>query len=454
MREPSLFPGLPDNIRTSIRWAEHLPPGEVLSLDGKSAQGTLAVSSLKEAADFLRAASKTGMAVIPRGSGTMMGLGNPPRGADLVLDLKGLRRILEYNPENLTVTAECGLSLSELQETLGKKGQFLPLDTSFFSSATLGGIVASNANGPQRLIYGTCRDLILGMKIVLADGSFVSAGGRCVKNVSGFDLCKLFVGSLGTLGLLGELTFKVHPLPEQEAIQIGSTPDPTAALDLSHALVHSVLFPAALEILDPYLAAIWAKEMDIRLTGRDWVVLVGWAGFTEEVNRQIRETQAAFSHCKVAESEVHRGEAAPKGWEILGHLPLHLGVPAERLIRCRISLPLTLMEDGIAKWQSEAAGAGCQSALSIRAGTGVLFGHVVCPDQDPEGDKISQFLERIRLWAKGLGGTLTIETAPLWLKNRMDVWGVPGKEILLMKRLKERFDPMQTLNPGRFLGGI
>ena len=452
MSDHPSFNDLPENLLASIRWVQDFPSSEALSLDGKSPEGLLSVSSLEEAADFLRAASKAKAAVIPRGSGTMMSLGNPPQGADFMLDLRGVRRILEYNPENLTVTAECGLSLSELQEVLGRRGQFLPLDSSFFPSATLGGFVACNASGPKRLIYGTCRDMILGMKVVLADGSFVSAGGRCVKNVSGFDLCKLFIGSLGTLGVIGELTFKVHPLPEQEVLQVGSASDPMRGLQLSHFLVHSHLFPAALEILDPYLASVWARQMGLPLPEDQWAILVGWTGFSEDVSRQIREGEAAFLKHEVAGREVYEAGAAQKGWEILGRLPLHPDLPPEQLIRCRISLPLTQMEEGIQKWRNEFSDAGCRSDLSIRAGSGILFGYLFCPDGNEE--KIAQSLVRIRLWVQGQGGTLVIETAPLWVKNCMDVWGTAGKELLLMKRLKERFDPVHVINPGRFLGGI
>ena len=452
MSDHPSFNDLPENLLASIRWVQDFPSSEAVSLDGKSPEGLLSVSSLEEAADFLRAASKAKAAVIPRGSGTMMSLGNPPQGADFILDLRGVRRILEYNPENLTVTAECGLSLSELQEVLGRRGQFLPLDSSFFPSATLGGFVACNASGPKRLIYGTCRDMILGMKVVLADGSFVSAGGRCVKNVSGFDLCKLFIGSLGTLGVIGELTFKVHPLPEQEVIQVGSASDPMRGLQLSHFLVHSHLFPAALEILDPYLASVWARQMGLPLPEDQWAILVGWTGFSEDVSRQIREGEAAFLKHEVAGREVYEAGAAQKGWEILGRLPLHPDLPPEQLIRCRISLPLTQMEEGIQKWRNEFSDAGCRSDLSIRAGSGILFGYLFCPDGN--GEKIAQSLVRIRLWVQGQGGTLVIETAPLWVKNCMDVWGTAGKELLLMKRLKERFDPVHVINPGRFLGGI
>jgi glycolate oxidase FAD binding subunit len=446
------FQGLPDSLLASIQWIQGAPPSGAVSLDGRGPQGVFSVSSVEEAADFLKSASKAGAALIPRGFGTMMDLGNPPREADFFLDLRGLKKILEYNPENLTVTAECGLSLSELQETLGKRGQFLPLDTSFFGSASLGGIVACNASGPKRLNYGTCRDMILGMKVILADGSFVAAGGRCVKNVSGFDLCKLFIGSLGTLGVIGELTFKVLPLPELEVIQVGSTPDPTVALQLSHSLVHSFLFPVALEVLDPYLASTWAKDADIHLTEGDWAILVGWSGFAEDVTRQIQEGRAIFAKHNVTEREICDAEAGRKGWEILGRLPLRLPAPPEKLIRCRISLPLTRLQEGIEKWRGAFPEDGLRSAIMIRAGSGILFGHLLCADQD--GAAIGQSLEGVRAWTKELGGTLTIETAPLWLKKRTDVWGVSGKEALLMRRLKERFDPMQALNPGRFVGGI
>ena len=439
-----LFSSVP-TIRDSLR-VDSMP------VEGRTAKGAVSANSLEEMAELLRAASKEKIAIIPRGSGTMMGLGNPPREVDLVLDLRRLSRVLEYNPENLTVTAECGLPLAGLQEILGRKGQFLPLDPPYFLSASLGGIVAANASGPKRLHFGTVRDMILGMRVALADGSVVSFGGRCVKNVSGLDMCKLFAGSLGTLGIIGELTFKVHPLPEQEVIQVGFSSDPANLLRACHSLVHSVLFPAALEILHPHLARIWCRQMGLSYPQQDWLILIGWVGFAEDVSRLAQEGQEVFSNHGVMGGEICPSDRARSGWEVFGQLPRHLEVPPEDLILCRMCLPLSALEEAIVGWQKEAKAMGCSSVQSIRAGSGILCGYLFGTQRNEE--RTVEALERLRGWALGLGGSLVVESAPLWLKKRLDVWGPVGKQLILMRRLKGHFDPMGVLNPGRYLGGI
>jgi len=452
MRESPPFHNLPQEILSKIRPLPDPSSAESFAIDGRGPKGVISVGSLQETAEFLKAASKANISVIPRGSGTKMGWGNPPRAADLMLDLSGLRGILEYNPENLTVTTECGLPLSELQEALATKGQFLPLDPSYFRSASLGGIVSCNAYGPKRLIYGTARDMVLGMRVALVDGSLVNFGGRCVKNVSGYDLCKLFIGSLGTLGIIGEMTFKVHPLPEQEAIQVASFREPTKALGLCQSLLHSALFPAALEILDPLLAGVWTQEMGIPHEEQDWLLLIGWAGFSEDVSRLIGEGKAAFSEHQAREDEVCESGRARKGWEILGHLTTYLKVSPEGFVLCRICLPLTQVGEGMARWKAEVLTPGVKPSLLVRAGCGILYGYLLEASRDEE--RTFHSLEKMRKWSMDRGGSLILEHAPLWLKERMDVWGAGGKEIALMSRLKHHFDPLGVLNGGRYLEGI
>ena len=412
---------------------------------------TASVGSLEEASETLKAANSQGLAVIPQGSGTMMGLGNLLRRADVLLEVGGLRRVLEHNPENLTVTTECGLSLGELREVLAEKGQFLPLDPPL-SSATLGGIISCNASGPKRLIYGVCRDMILGMKVILADGSVINSGGRCVKNVSGLDLCKLFIGSLGTLGVIAEATFKVHPLPEEEAIQVGWSSDAGEAFQLCRSVIHSVLFPAALEILDPHLADLWCRQMGSQPTEKGWLTLLGWAGFAEDVRRCLRDGQVIFRSHNMMEGGVYSSDAAQKGWEALGHLPQSLESPVGGLVCCRMCLLLDRLQEGAQRWQEEVSQAGGRSALSVRAGSGILYGYLLDAHQNPEAS--IQAVERMRKWTVGMGGNLVVESAPVWLKKRVDVWGTTGKELILMKRLKAHFDPRDVLNPGRYVGGI
>jgi glycolate oxidase FAD binding subunit len=295
--------------------------------------------------------------------------------------------------------------------------------------------------------------MVLGMKVVLPDGSIASFGGRCVKNVSGYDLCKPFIGSLGTLGIMGEITFKVHPLPERGVIQVGSFRDLSSAFQLCRSLLHSALFPASLEILDPHLAGAWMSQLGIAHREPTWVLLVGWVGFFEDVARLIREGQTAFCKHEITEEAVCESEGARKGWEVLAHLPRYLEVCPKSWVLCRMSLPLVETEEAAASWRREIENQGFKSALSLRAGSGILYGHLF--DLSPDQEELLPALERMRNWTTNRKGSLFLENAPVWLKARMDVWGgTGGKEIALMKRLKKHFDPQAILNPGRYVGGI
>src|SRR4051812_47178313 len=175
-----------------------------------------------EVSQVVREANESNQVVIPRGGGTRMGLGFPPTAADVLLHTTNLDRVVDYEPADLTLTIEAGATLEEVQELLRPEGQFLALDPPLASQSTLGGIIASNASGPLRLAYGSARDLVIGTRVVNADGISTKAGGRVVKNVAGYDLNKLYIGSLGTVGIVVELSFKLWPLPHAEATLLAS----------------------------------------------------------------------------------------------------------------------------------------------------------------------------------------------------------------------------------------
>ncbi len=177
-------------------------------IDGITPRLVTTPASAEQVGAVLSACSESQATVIPWGGGTAMALGNPPRRADVVIKLGKLNRVIEHDSANLTVTAQCGMTLNALHSSLAAQKQFVPIDAPFPACATLGGIVAANLNGPRRSFYGSVRDLVIGMKVVLASGEPIKAGGKVVKNVAGYDMCKLFVGSLGTLGIITEVTFE------------------------------------------------------------------------------------------------------------------------------------------------------------------------------------------------------------------------------------------------------
>ena len=198
--------------------------------------------TIEETSEVMKLASREGLAVSPRGGGTKMGLGNPPRQVDLILSTARMDGIIEHVPGDQIVRAQAGLKLEDLQENLAESDQMLGIDPPE-EGATVGGIVAANASGPRRLRYGTVRDLIIGIKVVLADGTVAKAGGKVVKNVAGYDLSKLFTGSLGTLGVIAEANFRLHPIRESARTVFVEVDDPEQIPEVAQAFTHSSCQP-------------------------------------------------------------------------------------------------------------------------------------------------------------------------------------------------------------------
>ncbi|HET6317935.1 MAG TPA: FAD-binding oxidoreductase, partial [Chloroflexota bacterium] len=221
----------------------------ILSIDGMTPATHATPDTAEELAQALRAADEAGQAVAPVGGGTQLELGMPPRRVDVALHTGGLNRIVEYEPADLTMTVEAGMQFRDLQAALGKHGQFLALDPAVEPHATIGGIIATNASGPLRFSYGSARDLVIGTRVANADGTVTRAGGRVVKNVAGYDLNKLHIGALGTLGIIVELSFKLAPIPPSLATVVGQFSTLQGVADAVGAVLHSPLSPLAIEVL-------------------------------------------------------------------------------------------------------------------------------------------------------------------------------------------------------------
>ena len=237
------------------------------SVDGVVPGVVVRPGTQDEASKVLAACADANAAVIPWGGGTAMGLGNPPRRADVAMPLDRLDRIVEFDAANLCVTVEAGVKLAALQTTLAQKREILPLDPPAESKVTVGGLVAANLSGPSRLLYGTARDWVLGMRVALPGGERIHCGGKVIKNVSGYDMNKLFIGSLGTLGIITEVTFKLLPLPATRAAVVGLFPDLARATDVVRQTLESVLLPEALDLLDADAVTLVAPRLGLEAPG-------------------------------------------------------------------------------------------------------------------------------------------------------------------------------------------
>ncbi len=379
----------------------------------------------EEVAAILRVCAEANAAVSPCGGATGVNVGNAPRQACVGLDLTRLHRIIEHDHANLTVSAQSGISLAALRDKLSAQEQFLPLDAPSPAVATLGGTVALNINGPRRAYYGGVRDLIIGMKVALMTGEHIKAGGKVVKNVAGYDMCKLFTGSLGTLGVITEVTARVAPIPETAAtiLASGMFEKVMAFVD---QLTQSQLLPAAVVLMN-------SNERD------GWQAAVGCEGQAEHVTRHLLDGAVMARQLGLA-TAVRRDHAHSELWTGVCNFPLQL----ERCVY-RVTLPRARVASFVAtlKTNIEPAARVISDML-----TGTLW---LSWPAEPDSTKL--FAQLVAL-ASAERGHAVLFAAPAHLKQAIDVWGPPPATYSLMRKIKQQFDPHGLLNPGRFIGGI
>jgi glycolate dehydrogenase FAD-binding subunit len=425
--------------------AAHVRTGVDLSpyvIDGRTPEAAVFPGTLDEVAAVVAAAAEVGMPLVPWGGGTAAAVGMPPARAGLVLALTRLRAIVEHEPGDLTVTAQAGLKLAELQSALRARGQWLSLDPPDGDRATLGGVLAANASGPRRHLYGTARDLLIGVTVVTADGSIVRGGGRVVKNVAGYDLPKLFIGSYGTLGVIVEATLKLRPLPDHEqlvAVRFERLKDAGAAV---RALLGSDLIPNAIDLLDAASAAA------IGLDGAPATLVVGFDGLREQVDWQVTQLASVAGP--------YGGRAAtplpPTAWGPLGRAAHDaFGTPVAVVT---LSVLPSLVADTMEQGASSARHRGLTTAWSAHAGVGLVTGAVRAEGERQDPAALAAVLAAWRAAARVGGGHASVTWAPLAVKSTLAVWDDAGAAGRIMQRIKAELDPQNLLNPGRFVAGI
>jgi len=366
----------------------------------------------EQVAEVMKAAAAHRLTVVPRGRGTKMTWGLPPASADVLVDLSTMDRVLDHAAGDLIVEAQAGTPLADLQAVVGQAGQRLVIDETV-PGASVGGALASNAAGPQRMLVGTARDLLIGITVVRADGVVAKAGGRVVKNVAGYDLGKLMIGSLGTLAVVTEALFRLHPVPEVRRWVSVRVADPQRAHDLAQAVVHGQTVPGALEV-------DWPADGPGTLT-------VQYGGKPDGVEDRVGTARSLLGgDASVSEDE-------PDGWS---SYPWRAG---------ETGLKLTFVLSGLRDVLAVTRDVG--AAVRGSAGTGVVYAALDRPDDVPAA------LDRLRSVCARHQGSAVVVDAPAEVKRAVDVWG-PVPALDLMRRVKDQFDPEHRLAPGRFVGGI
>jgi glycolate oxidase FAD binding subunit len=406
------------------------------AIAGRAPACVVSPTSIAQASEVLALAQERSLAVVPTGNATHLHTGSPPRRYDLALSTRQLTRVVAHEAADMTVTVEAGITLAGLNTTLARAGQWLPLDPPAAERVTIGGVIAGDLNGPLRYSQGKARDLLIGITAVLANGSVAKGGGRVVKNVAGYDLCKLFTGSLGTLGVIVEATFKLRPRPAQTRALWLETSDLKQAADQALTLLDSDLAPLFLEVLDENAA------VQIGASHRGAAVVIGLGGLPEEIDAQratVARTIAAPVAC-CAEREADNVTAWLRDF------------PRQRpgVLTARVSLLPAELAALLPRIAPEASARNLRATLTAHLGSGIARVHV-------EGSDALNgilFAEWLRLTARERSGWVVFDALCDDLHGRIDPFGNSTTAVRLMRGIKDELDPDRVLSPGRFLAGI
>jgi glycolate oxidase FAD binding subunit len=404
---------------------EHLRPASPNdAIDGIQPIGVVAPGTAQEIAKVLLQCSSAGLAVIPRGGGTKLWLGNRPQKADFILSTERLNRVIEHAWGDMTATVEAGCTIENFQRTLEEHGQRLAADPLWPEAATVGGLLATAESGTLRIRYGAIRDLVLGVEMALPDGSVIKAGGKVVKNVAGYDLNKLVIGSLGTLGVITRAVFRLHSIPVATA---------TYSTVLNTA---SEANKIVLAILDSQLVY---TGLQVRAQGAgDVAIDVRFEGIPESLQDQYAKLGRVAAGHPFAECT---GDV----WTARQKLLLNAGNSV--ICKCSV-LPAQIgsLCDAVFR-QAESAQV---TATLVAQATGVGEVRLDTARREPQ----TEVLNTLRGELERLQGTLIVQQCPVSMKEGLDVWGTPKDALPLMRQIKAKFDPERILNPGRYLGAI
>lgn len=416
-------------------------------VDEQTPESVVFPNTLEEVSQLLAAADGQGKAVVPWGAGTQMRLGNLAGRVDLVAGTSRLNRILEYEPADLTVIVEGGISLGALQSELARHGQFLPLDPPGAENATIGGILACNTSGPRRAFFGTARDRLIGIKVVHPNGEVTKGGGRVVKNVTGYDMNKLYTGSLGTLGIIVEAAFKIAPLFKEEHTLIVSCSSAAEAVGIAREISNRGVLPLAMEILDERASGFLSSITDMT---EGWLLVVELGGTSASVKRQEKEIGEVCKTHQVEHTSADDIDSSRLIWSEIRNLGRSEGHGATMIVKS------TSLSSDTAALMGNISALGKEKGLEGVLLTNITHGitHSYWWADNGSMGSFKGLVDGLRGLADRFHGHAVVEVCPTELKREIDVWGVNGLQTQLMKRIKEQYDPAGTLNPGRFVDGI
>jgi glycolate oxidase FAD binding subunit len=451
------------------------------AVDNMTPMAVLLPKNTQQVSEIVKFANLENLAIVPRGSGSKMSLGNPPKRLDLVVCTTRMNHMLDVDTANLTITVEAGVKFRDVQARLATEddrcylpledlvterdeficsdrshsGCFLPIDPPCSEKATMGGIVAANSSGPRRLLYNLPRDFILGVRFVAPNGEIVGAGGKTVKNVSGYDISKLMIGSIGTLGIICEMTFKLLPLPEQMETLLFSFGTFSAACDLADHIFETSLLPAAVEVMNATAFTNLKINAMPDFASDGYVVAVALETFEEAVKRMAKEIREMARDCGAQSDASLQNQLHLQFWLAVSSLDPNLAARFSGLIKAKLNYRISEWKDIFEFAENTLFQGKLEHAISAHAGCGIctinlLIGQGGNGSVDQAIEVMGQLLKRSR----EAGGNLVIQYAPADVKKRLSIWGELPSDFAVVKRVKEQVDPSGIMSPGRFVGGL
>jgi len=407
---------------------------EITLFDGLAPMPLQRPATVAELGELVRQAADGGSVVYPVGGRTQLHLGRSPDASarkGLALETTALDQVIDYPARDMTITVQAGITISRLQQLLAPEKQGLPIDVPCADRATLGGILATNTCGSRRLGYGSLRDYLLGFTAVNDEGREFKAGGRVVKNVAGYDLCKLMIGSLGTLGIITQATLKLKPLPEEQAgVILGC--DSGQLEKLLECLHASRTRPVCLDILNRAGGRLLFEKAGLEAPPSDWTVLIGVEGITEAVHWQVQQLVRELV-------ELGPGATIQARVGCTNHPLCRALVDFPALEEARLSIRANLLPSGLPEFCRGVTGPGPESPmLQAHAGNGIVIGHFL---MDVTKERAEAIVSSWRELARKFQGSAVVTRCPISWRTRPFVWGPPRGDAWLMRAVKEKFDP-------------
>jgi glycolate oxidase FAD binding subunit len=429
------------------------------SIDGVVPSAVLRPTSADEIREVVSFAAREKLAVVPVGSRSKLGIGTPPSRYDVAVDLTELSRVAHYDPADLTVSVDAGTRLAHLAEVLSKENQFVPLAVPFFDECTVGGTTASGVDSSLTGLYGSARDFLIGAEFIDGAGKKCKSGGRVVKNVTGYDLHKLLIGSLGTLAVITRLNFRVFPLPTGYGTLVVTFPSLPEALRLKGRIAASPLAGVGVDILSPAMAEFLPSWNAHTTVSARWFsqshchVLISYEGGEAILKRSAQDLSQLARELRAASLESLEPNFAHRLRMALREMYAHIGSSSPLATMLRLVF-LPSLCGLVEQLQASADRLSLRCAWLLRA-PGTLYFWLL-PEQEDERALavLSQAARQMQHLASENQAHFSIPRCPAALKRGVNIWGRPRPDARLMRRIKAAFDPHNIFAPGRFLDGL